>query len=297
MYRSMLFVPGDSERKIARSNDVAADAIILDLEDSVAAANRPRAREIVSATLLGPRDRKGPARWVRINPLGGDDALADLAAVMGGAPDGIVQPKIESVADVMTLGHYLDAFEQQHGLALGSTRIMPLATETPAALFALGDMARAGPRLAALSWGAEDLATALGALGSRDEAGDWSQPFAIARSLCLFAAAAAGVAAIDTVYTDFRDEAGLVASSRQSRRDGFSGRLAIHPAQVEPINAAFAPSAEEIAEARRIIELFEANPGAATLGLDGRMLDRPHLDQARKTVALAARGSNRSDCG
>lgn len=289
MYRSMLFVPGDSEKKIAKSEGVAADAIILDLEDSVAPPNKLRAREIVRDYLAARRDDRTSKLFVRINPLSLPEALDDLAAVMPAAPDGIFQPKTASPDDCVQLDHYLSALEVQNGLQRGATQIVPVATEVPQAMFSLGGFGRVGPRLVGITWGAEDLSAAIGAIGNKDDDGGWSQPFALARSLCLFAASSAGVAALDTLHADFRDEAGLLASSRRARRDGFSGRIAIHPDQVDVINAAFSPADDEIAHARRIVDLFEANPGAGTLSLDGAMIDIPHLVQARKTLALAAR--------
>jgi citrate lyase subunit beta/citryl-CoA lyase len=291
MLRSLLFVPGDSDRKIARSEEVGADAIILDLEDSVAEANKAAARERVRE-YLASRPSAHPSRlFVRINPLTGRDAVADLVAVMAGRPDGIVLPKASGPQDIIQLGHHLEVLEVQHGLHRGSTRILPVATEVPQAMFALGGYAGAAERLAGITWGAEDLSAAVGATGNRDESGSWSAPFMLARSLCLFAASAAGVPAIDTLHADFRDEAGLIRAARAARRDGFEGMLAIHPAQVAPIHAAFAPSAEEVAEARRIVAAFAAQPEAGTLSLDGRMIDMPHLVQARKIIAHAERHS------
>jgi citrate lyase subunit beta / citryl-CoA lyase len=287
MYRSMLFVPGDSEKKIAKSEGFAPDAVILDLEDSVAPANKPAARSIVSDYLTSANRRC--ALYVRVNPLDTPYALIDLAAVMAAKPDGIMLPKAGSAHDCVQLSHYLDAFEAQHGTSRGHTRIIPVATEIPEAVFALGNYAIVGTRLAGITWGAEDLAAAIGAIDNRDEAGEWSQPFELTRSLCLFGASAAKVAAIDTLHADYKDDAGLTASSRRARRDGFAGRLAIHPAQVAIINEAFTPSEAEVTHAREVIALFAANSGVGTLGLNGKMLDMPHLVQAQKTVALAAR--------
>ena len=287
MYRSMLFVPGDSEKKIAKSESFAPDAVILDLEDSVALANKPAARSIVSDYLTSANRRC--ALYVRINPLDTPDALTDLATVMAAQPDGIMLPKAGSAHDCVQLSHYLDAFEAQHDTPHGHTRIIPVATEVPEAVFALGNYAIVGARLAGITWGAEDLAAAIGAIDNRDEAGEWSQPFELTRSLCLFGASAAQVAAIDTLHADYKDDAGLAASSRRARRDGFAGRLAIHPAQVAIINEAFTPSEAEVAHAHEVIALFAANPSVGTLGLNGKMLDMPHLVQAQKTVALAAR--------
>ena len=280
MIRSFLFVPADSERKLDKAGSVGADALILDLEDSVAADARPAARELA-------RERAGADVWVRINPLDSEDADADLEAVMPARPDGIVLPKPSNAGDAIELGYRLDELESANGIEAGSTRILPICTERPEALFSLGGYVDASDRLWGLTWGAEDLAAAVGATANRDDAGDWLPPWQIARSLCLFAAAAAGVAAIDTVFTDFRNSDGLARYASAARRDGFSGMLAIHPAQVAAINDAFRPSDAEIARAERIVALFAANPDAGALGLDGEMIDRPHLVQAERVVALA----------
>lgn len=287
MTRSFLFVPGDSERKLERAGDGAADALIVDLEDAVAPDAKPAARELTREFIASRSDA-----WVRINPLDGEDAEADLEAVMAAAPAGIVLPKPRSADDVATLARRLDYFEGLHDLKTGSTRILPLVTERPEALFDLGDYRGITPRLAGLSWGAEDLSAAVGAAANRDAAGQWLPPYQLARSLCLFAAAAAGVAAVDTVFTDYRDLEGLADYAAMARRDGFSAMLAIHPAQVDVINAAFTPTAEEVERAQRIVDLFTSNPGAGVLGLDGRMLDRPHLVQAERLLALAAKLNN-----
>lgn len=284
--RSWLFVPGDGDRKLDKADATGADALILDLEDSVAPANKPAARRTVRAFLdARPPGSRGPALWVRVNPLD-EGALEDLAAVLGGAPDGVVLPKIEGPEDVRRLGHCLDALEVREGLAPGRTRVLPVATETAAAPFRLGDFAGAAPpRLAGLTWGAEDLSAALGAATPRDESGGWTQTYLVVRSLVLLAAKAAGVQAIDTLYVDFRDADGLRASSLAAAREGFTGRLAIHPAQVGPINEAFAPSEADVAHARRVLAAFAAQPGAGAVGLDGKMLDIPHLKQARALLA------------
>jgi len=279
MSRSYLFVPADSERKLARAADVGADALILDLEDSVAAAARPVARELAAGYLKG-RDNI----WVRINPIDSGDAEADLATVLVAEPAGIVLPKPRSAADVDLLASQLDALEKAHGITAGQTKIMAICTERPEALFTLGSHVGASSRLVAMSWGAEDLSAALGASASRDDAGNWLPTYELARSLALCAAAAAEVAAIDTVYTDFRDTKGLAKYAANARRDGFSGMLAIHPAQVDIINRAFVPTAAEIERATRIVELFADNPDAGALGMDGEMIDRPHLLQARRLL-------------
>jgi citrate lyase subunit beta/citryl-CoA lyase len=284
--RSLLFVPGDNGRKLEKAAESAADAIIVDLEDSVAPAEKPRARSIAREFLSDHRDR---GCWLRINPLDTEDALADLRALMPSAPAGIVLPKPRGAKDAVQLGKLLDVLEQEYDLPRGRTSILPIATERPEALFHLQEYAGATARLGGLTWGAEDLSAALGASGTRDESGNWLAPYQLARSLCLIAAAAAGVPAIDTVYTDYRDDAGLRAFASAARRDGFSGMLAIHPAQVSVINDAFRPSREEIGRARRIVELFAASPDAGTIGLDGVMLDRPHLVQARRILEVAER--------
>lgn len=282
MIRSFLFVPGDSERKLEKASGVGADALIVDLEDSVTADARPAARELARDFIKG-KDKI----WVRINPTDSKDALFDLQAVMPSAPAGIVLPKPGSADDAMRLAMTLDELESTHGIATGSTRILPLCTERPRALFSLESYVGATPRLAGLSWGAEDLSAALGAKTNRDAAGNWLPPYELARSLCLLAAAAAEVPAFDTVFTDFQDTEGLARYASNAARDGFTGMLAIHPAQVETINSAFSPTAGEIERAERIVALFEDNPGAGVLGLEGEMIDRPHLVQARRIIALA----------
>ncbi|GAC1612383.1 MAG: CoA ester lyase [Novosphingobium sp.] len=285
----MLFIPGDSEKKLGKIDACGADAVILDLEDSVAPPNKARARELVAA-FIGerPKAARTVQLWVRINPLDTDLALGDLAAVIAAAPDGIMQPKANGAADVERLSHYLDAFETLAELPLGSTAIVPLVTATARAPFALGEYATAAlPRLAGLSWGAEDLSAALGASTNQAPGGGFAFTYQMVRAQTLLAAHAAGVPAIDTLHADFRDDAGLLASSREARAEGWSGRLAIHPAQVGPINAGFSPSAEDVALARRVVAAFEADPGLGTIGIDGRMFDIPHLKAARRTLAIA----------
>jgi citrate lyase subunit beta/citryl-CoA lyase len=280
--RSFLFVPGDSERKLEKAASTGADAVIIDLEDSVTAESRPAARELARGYIEG-----SAGCWVRINPVDGDDALDDLKAVMPAAPDGIVLPKPRSADDALHLATKLDELESTHGIPAGRTRILPLCTERPRALFSLESYVGATPRLAGLSWGAEDLGAAVGAKANRDESGNWLPPYELARSMCLFAAAAAEVPAIDTVFTDFRDPEGLARYASKAARDGFSGMLAIHPGQVDTINRAFSPTDAEVERAERIVELFEQNPTAGALSLDGKMVDRPHLLQARRIIAAA----------
>ena len=272
--RSLLFIPADSEKKLAKVATCGADAVILDLEDAVAEANKPLARKLAAQFLAQHPPGARPCEvWIRVNPFDTGLTLADLAAVVPGAPDGIIQPKTDGPDDVRRLSHYLDALEAAHGLAPGSIRIIPVATETPLGALALGDFAKVPlPRLAGLTWGAEDLSTALNASTNRARDGQWAEAYRQVRSLCLIAG---------------HDEAGLAESSRAARGEGFAGRLAIHPAQVAPINAAFAPSAEELAHARAVLAAFAANPDAGTVGLNGKMLDVPHRKQAKRIVAEA----------
>jgi citrate lyase subunit beta/citryl-CoA lyase len=285
--RSWLFVPADSEKKLAKSEGIPADALILDLEDSVAPENKILARGLVCEYLANRGSESRQQVWVRINPLDHAEAGADLSAVIPAGPDGIVVPKTRSPDDLELLGRRIGTYEAEHEIKVGSTRILPVATETPQSLFSLGEYRKCSKRLAGLTWGAEDLSAAIGATTNRDENGNWTAPYQLVRSLCLFAAHAAGVEAIDTLYAEFRNIEGLEASCAAARRDGFSGKLAIHPSQVEVINRAFAPSDAEIERARRIVALFEANPGAGTLALDGAMLDMPHLVQAKKILRTA----------
>ena len=281
--RSYLFVPADSERKLAKGSESGADALILDLEDSVAETRRTVAREQAREYLAAARG--GARLYVRINSLASGAALEDLAVVMRARPFGIVLPKCVP-ADAGTLDAYLSAFEAAAGHPVGVTRILAIATETPAALFALGEYCGASPRLEALTWGAEDLAAALGAENRRSD-GTYADVFRLARSLCVLGAAAAGVAAVDTVYTDFKNERGLEEESRAARREGFTGKMAIHPAQVAPINAAFTATAEELQWAKAVTEAFERMPEAGTVAIEGKMIDRPHLTLARRLLEAA----------
>ncbi len=271
--RSLLFVPGDRPERMVKAAALDVDALILDLEDSVAPGSKAAAREAVAGFLRAPRSR---ALFVRINPLDSGLAEDDLAAVLPGRPDGIVLPKAEGVASLAALDAMLD----------GDIAILPIATETPAAVFALGSYGGVTPRLCGLTWGAEDLPAAIGAATSREADGSYTAPYQLARSLTLFGAHAAGVPAIETVYPDFRDLAGLAAYAARGRRDGFTGMMAIHPSQLPVINAAFTPSADEVARAQAVVDLFAANPGAGALQLDGRMVDAPHLKAARAVLGL-----------
>ena len=285
--RSLLFVPGDSTRKMEKGAGSGADALILDLEDSVAEPNKAEARKLVRAALDARPARAGQALWVRINPLSSPSARADLAAVLPGAPDGIMLPKTDSGQDVAVLAHYLDALEEAFGLPAGRIQILPVATETAKALFTLGTYVGVTPRLAGITWGAEDIAAALGASTNRGADGQLAFTYQLARSLCLAGAAAAEAPAVETVFTNFRDGAGLETFATSARRDGFTGMLAIHPDQVAPINAAFTPTAEEVARAEQVVALFDENPSLGAASLDGQMLDLPHLKQARRVLTVA----------
>lgn len=284
--RSFLFVPGDSNRKWEKASAGDADVIICDLEDAVAPSQKAEARARVAGWLDQASDI-GPSVFVRVNPLDTGLTRADLEAIVRPGLTGIVLPKSNSGTDVATLAQMIDPLEAAAGIETGTIRILTLVTETPAAMFNLGSYAPAHPRLLGLTWGAEDLGAALGVAANKDEQGNWTFPFEVARAQCLFAAANAGVAPIDTLFTDFRDPEGLEKDCRKARRDGFVGRLAIHPAQVETINRCFTPSEEELAHARKIVQAFAANPDAGTLGIDGKMVDIPHLVMARKLLAAA----------
>ncbi len=288
--RSLLFIPGDSEKKLGKADASGADALILDIEDSVAPERKPTARQLIAEHLrTRPRGERASELWVRINPLDSGLALDDLVAVVPAAPDGIMLPKPDSAADVVRLSLYLDALEAQAGLEPGAIGVIPVATETAAAPFRLDTYAQVRPaRLRALTWGAEDLSAAVGASTNMDPPGGWGLTYRLARSLTLLAAHAAQVAAIETLYVDFRDEEGLRASCRAARAEGFSGRLAIHPAQVGPINESFTPSEPELEHARRVVAAFEAAPGAGVVAIDGKMVDIPHLKQARTVLGAAA---------
>lgn len=286
--RSWLFAPGDSEKKMGKAEGGNADIVLLDLEDSVAPENKPAARQMVAEQIMASANK---ARlWVRINPIAGHDCIADLAAIIPAQPGGVFLPKAEGSADITQLHHYLTALEAGNGIPLGRTLIAALVTETPAAMFRTGDYAGTYPgreRLVAMSWGAEDLSSALGAREQRGPDGEYSHTYQMARSLCLIGAAAAGVAAIETVQPEFRDLDALAARARRVRAQGFAGMLAIHPAQVDPINEAFTPSAEELSHARAVVAAFAEHPGAGVVALDGAMLDRPHLALAQRLLAEA----------
>ncbi|HET9388179.1 MAG TPA: CoA ester lyase [Steroidobacteraceae bacterium] len=294
--RSLLFVPGDSERKQAKAVAGAADVLILDLEDSVAPAHLSAARGQVRELLQARSDRSAQQLWVRTNALSSGLLLEDLTGVFPGSPDGIVLPKVSSAAEVCEVSDYLAALEARDGRQAGSTRLIVIATETPQALLRLGEYSRPPglspatlARLAGLTWGSEDLSAALGITHKNDRQGSLTFTFQLARSMCVLTAAAIGVPAIDGVFLDYRDIEGLKRDIESARRDGFTGKLAIHPDQIEAINAAFLPADTEVQWARRVVAAFSAEPEAGVLSVDGQMVDRPHLVQARRILELAAR--------
>ena len=284
--RSLLFVPADSEHKFAKASGIGADALILDLEDAVAPPRKALAREMVKNLLVG-----GPARdWaflVRINPLGSSLTLGDLAAIVRPGLDGILIPKVNGIQDVELISNYVDVLEVATGVAPGHIKLLVVATETPAAMIGFAGYTTPSRRLVAMTWGAEDLGAALGALSNKEADGSWTFPYQVARAQCLFAAGAAGVMALDTLYGDFKDEKGLAESCRIARRDGFVGKIAIHPGQVGTINQCFTPSEADLAHARRVVAAFAAQPDAGTLGIDGKMYDMPHLIAAKRALASA----------
>jgi citrate lyase subunit beta/citryl-CoA lyase len=281
--RSLLFVPGDSERKITRALASSADSLILDLEDSVAPERRAVARDLCREILLA---NPGAKIFVRVNPFESPDCLLDLVAVVRAAPYGVMLPKCPDAYQVLRLSDLLTGLEARDGVPPGQTRILPIATETAAALFGFASyVAEPVLRLYGLLWGGEDLAADIGAAANRDELGAYTPPFQLARSLCLMGAAAAGVAPIDAVFTDFRDHAGLRQEAMQAARNGFVAKAAIHPDQVEIINQEFTPSATAAAWAAKVVAAFAASPGAAVVALEGKMLDRPHHKAALRILA------------
>ncbi len=283
--RSWLFAPGDSVRKMEKAADSAADIAIFDLEDAVTEDNKTAARTMVRDFLATKTETEKARLFVRVNPMDGPHTLTDLVAVMSAKPGGIMLPKVFGRPDVERLDHYLSALEAAHDIAHGTTKVIVLITETAAAMFTTGDY-KGAPRVIALTWGAEDLADSIGASNNRNDDGSYGFTYELARSLCLLGAATAAVAAIETIHGDFRDLEGLKNRAEKVRRDGFVGMMAIHPAQVDVINAAFTPTDEEVAEARDIVALFAANPGAGTIGHNGKMLDRPHLSRALRVLTL-----------
>lgn len=290
--KSMLFVPGDSEKKMGKAQTSAASALILDLEDAVSADRIDIARRMVRDYLASRADRSRQQLWVRINPLATALSLPDLVAVAGGAPDGILLPKVDSAKDIVVLDHYLTVLEAREGVAAGSIRIIPVATETPQAMFALDSYRGASARLIGLTWGAEDLSTAIGASTNRVDSGEYEFTYQLARSLCLLGAHAAGLQAIDTITPDFRDHERLAREVRASRRAGFTGKIAIHPDQIDGINAGYSPDEEEVRHAAAVVDAFERAAGAGAVQLEGKMLDKPHLTQALRVLAQAGRSRN-----
>jgi citrate lyase subunit beta / citryl-CoA lyase len=285
--RSFLFVPADSERKLAKGAQTAADALIYDLEDSVAPDNKAAARVTLSGWIKGrPPD---PRTWIRVNEPGSRHLLDDLAAVVPLQPTGIVLPKIKGPEDVSVASEYLTMAEAIHGVALGSVRIIAVCTETPAAVLRIAELANSTlPRLAGLMWGGEDLSSCLGASDPRTSAGTWRPIYEHARTQCLLAARLLDVWAIDTVFVDVRNAEGCRQSALEARQDGFDGKVAVHPDQVGAINAAFTPTAEEVERAQRIVSAFEGGQG--TVAFEGKMLDLPHLKNARRLLtAVGAR--------
>ncbi len=284
--RSLLFVPADSEKKLAKGSESGADALILDLEDSVAAERKPAAREGALAYLKAHASHTPrPRLIVRVNALDTGLIDADLDAVVAGRPDAILLPKAEGGPSVIHLDAKLTAREAVHGLPDGAISIIALATETAAALFLCGTYRDSSARLTGITWGAEDLSAELGAETNRDATGHFTSPYMLARNLSLAAAASAHVQAIDTVYADFRDMQGLRREAEDARRDGFTAKMAIHPAQVPVINEVFTPSAQEIEKARAVVDAFAADPASGVVAIGGVMYDRPHLRRAERLLA------------
>lgn len=286
--RSLLFIPGDSPKKLDKGLGSGADALLLDLEDSIAPQRKAEARATTLAFLKEARSAKQrPRLFVRVNGLQTGLTDDDLDAVVAGHPDGIMLPKAEGGASIIHCDAKIAVREAAHGLADGALDIIAIATETAAALFVAGTYAGSSKRLKGLTWGAEDLSVELGAEANRDAQGNFLAPYQLARSLCLAGAAAAQVPAIDTVYVDFRNEAGLRRECEEARRDGFTGKMAIHPAQIAVINDVFTPTAEAIRHAEAVIAAFAESPGSGTVGIAGVMYDRPHLERARQLLARA----------
>ncbi len=283
--RSFLFVPADSEKKLAKAGGLEADALILDLEDAVLPANKAKARKMCAEFLA--RTKTSSQIWVRVNPLDSAFVDEDLEAVVPLSPAGIVLPKPDGPVDIETLSRRLDTLEARHGLMAGAIKILPVATETARAVMSLGLYSRTYlPRLLGLSWGAEDLATDIGALTNKAADGEFAFTYQMVRSQTLLAAKAAGVQAVDTLYDDFRDKDGLRARARVAFGEGFTGMLAIHPAQVPVINKSFTPTVAQIQRAKAVVQAFADNPGAGAVQVSGKMLDIPHLKQAQNVLML-----------
>ncbi|WP_420381181.1 HpcH/HpaI aldolase/citrate lyase family protein [Novosphingobium sp.] len=284
--RSWLFIPADSDRKLAKARDTGAHALILDLEDAVTADRKPAGRAMACDWLRAPATADQPV-WVRINATDTPWWRDDLAAIVAAAPAGVMVPKAGGPDDIAQISALIDDLERAHGLAPGQIRLLPLVSETARAAITIPDYARAAlPRLAGLTWGAEDLGAALGVTRRRTVGGAWTDAFRLVRAQTLLTAHALECWAIDTLHADFRDEAGLAQAAAEAAADGFTGMLAIHPAQVAIINRAFAPDDAALAEARAIVAAFADNPGVGALQIDGRMIDQPHLRQARALLGL-----------
>lgn len=282
--RSYLFIPGDSEKKMGKSQDLGADALILCLEDAVAEPNKAKARKMTRDYLVSHRNNTASELWVRVNAPDTGHMLADLVASMAGTPTGIFLPKPCGGDDIRMVGHYLTILEQQNGIELGTTQIISLA-ESALGTVNMASFVGASSRLSAITWGAEDMATDLGALTNIDDNGEYFLVHQMGRASCLTVSAAGRMQAVDSVFTNYKDDAGLRAQCIRSRREGFSGKMAIHPAQVAIINECFSPTDAEIDYARQVVRAFEDGDGAGTVGLNGRMLDRPHLKQAQRLLA------------
>jgi citrate lyase subunit beta / citryl-CoA lyase len=286
--RSLLFIPGDDEKKLGKGVGSGADALILDLEDSVSAPRKAAARQITAQYIAATRLLQArPRLYVRINALDTPLWEDDLTGIMGARPDGILLPKARSGEDVHTLSIALHHAEERTGAPTGATRIIAIATEVAVSLLKLATYVEASARLEGLTWGAEDLAAAVGAHANREADGSWTSPYQLARNLCLFTAVAADAQPIDTVFVNFRDEAGFRAEARTAARDGFTGKMAIHPSQVAPINEIFTPKPEEVARAREIVQAFADNPDAGVLAIGGHMVDRAHVKGAERILARA----------
>jgi citrate lyase subunit beta/citryl-CoA lyase len=282
--RPYMFVPGDSEKKLGKAQDLGADALILCLEDAVAEPNKRKAREITREYLIAHRATTVNELWVRVNALDTEHMLADLVSSMAGAPTGIFLPKPSCGEDIKAVDNYLTILEQQNGIEIGSTRILSLA-ESALGLVNLSSFIGSSNRLCAITWGAEDMATDLGALTNVDEKGEYFLVHQLGRASCLTVGAAGGLQPADSVYIDYKDEASLRTQCIRSRKEGFTGKMAIHPAQVAVINECFSPTEEEIEPVRQVIKAFEDADGAGTVGLNGKILDRPHLKQAQRLLA------------
>lgn len=285
--RSWLFAPGDSEKKMTKAMEGEADIVLIDLEDAVAPDAKVAARPMVHDFIASNPEQRGRL-WVRINPLDGLHTLDDLVAIMPARPGGIMLPKVYGRQDVETLDRYLEALEVANGIEQGSTPVIVLITETAEAMFHTGDY-KGAPRVVALTWGAEDLADSIGASSNKEADGSYAFTYELARSLTVLGAATAGVTAIETISADFKDLEALKARAEKVRRDGYRGMMAIHPAQVPVINAAFTPTEAEIAEAQEIVDVFAANPGVGAIGWKGGMLDRPYLARAERLLRQAGK--------